>query len=442
MSEAPGPSRETAAVGLPGAPTEAERRLERVGIDPRRLSIFRLGRPEALLWRGRPPWSRRLALGLGGWAALLLLERLGLVASEWVLAGASLGVGLVVLQAACDALVTASERLAAQLDWDHYVAGTVAEIVSTLPELVVIAFVVPVSPWAALLIALVTIYNNALIFSLYSYFLPKDQKGRFLMPEAVTGAGTQILIAGAALGSIVGLVMLALAVGGNSKASFGAADLGVLGVLMLAIFGVYVRKLLSAYAEEEEAVREVLALSEEAVERRRELAYEDVKEVSSLNVVAILGVGVIGAFVGGERVSLFAERAIGELGFNPIATAIVLAGFAGMSEYVILWRAHRKGQHRIALANAFGGITQVMFLVLPFTLLAIGVYQAFGSPAHPDLPIAFGLSATLLFLLLFPVFFVLVTLLEEDHTFGSLDTAIMTVIVLLVLLILVFYGSG
>ena len=39
-------------------------------------------------------------------------------------------IGLVILQGACGALVTASERLAARLEWDHYVAGTLAEILS------------------------------------------------------------------------------------------------------------------------------------------------------------------------------------------------------------------------------------------------------------------------------------------------------------------------
>ncbi|MGB5603258.1 MAG: hypothetical protein WBO14_12565, partial [Gammaproteobacteria bacterium] len=47
-----------------------------------------------------------------------------------------------------------SERLVARLHWNHYVGGTVAEILSTLPELVVIAFVVPVSPPTAFVIAL------------------------------------------------------------------------------------------------------------------------------------------------------------------------------------------------------------------------------------------------------------------------------------------------
>jgi len=141
-------------------------------------------------------------------------------------------------------------------------------------------------------------------------------------------------------------------------------------------------------------------------------------------------------------VSEFAQTAIGELNLNPIATAVCLAVFAGMSEYVILWRAHRKREYGIALANAFGGITQVMFLVLPFTLLAIGLYEAGLGAVHADLPIVFSLSNVLLFVLLFPTFYVLIALIEEDHTLGALDTITMLAIFLLVILVLVVYGDA
>ena len=124
------------------------------------------------------------------------------------------------------------------------------------------------------------------------------------------------------------------------------------------------------------------------------------------------------------------------------AAAVCLAAFAGMSEYVILWRAHRKRQYGIALANAFGGITQVMFLVLPFTLLSIAVYQGMAGIQHPDLPIAFTPSNILLFVLLFPTFYVLIALIQKDHTLGPLDTVTMLAIFVLVILVLVGYGGA
>jgi len=77
-------------------------------------------------------------------------------------------------------------------------------------------------------------------------------------------------------------------------------------------------------------------------------------------------------------------------------------------------------------------------LVLPFTMLSIAIYQGF---INPHLPIQFTLSNVFLLGFLFPTFYVLVGLLEEDHTFGLLDTIIMTSIVLLLILLLVTYGA-
>jgi hypothetical protein len=382
-----------------------------------------------------------MGIGVLAWAFVAGFELAGFPLPPVVRLWTSLLIGLVILQAACDAIVTATERLAARLSWDHYVAGTLAETLSTLPELVVIAFVIPVSPVAATVLALVTIYNNALVFSLYSYFLPKDQKGIFVMPTAITEAGSQILAAGATLGSILGLGMLVLSSNGAEKQSFSPLDLFVLAGIMWVIFGVYVNNLVTGYATEESRLRRALHLDEEGVEERKEMIYADVKRVSWGNIAGVFIVGVAGAFMGGERVSRFAETALEDLSLNPIAAAVVLAGFAGMSEYVIVWRAHRRGSHGIALANAFGGMTQVMFMVLPFTLFAVGIYEGFLNPSHPELPLPFDTSFILLFIFLFPTFFVLLELIEDDHTFGILDTVIMGSMCLLILSILLAYGA-
>jgi Ca2+/Na+ antiporter len=422
-------------------PPAAEQQLRREGLDPDRLSSHRLGWPRHLLWFGYAPWVWTALVGLGVWAVVVPLERFGISLPPVARGLASLGIGLLVLKSACDALVTGTERLAARRMWNHYVAGTVAEIVSTLPELIVICFVIPVSPVAAMVIALVTIYNNALVFSVYSYFLPKDRKGQFLMPAAITEVGTQLLIAGAGLGSVIGIVMLVFSAGGHPKQAFEAVDLGVLAVIMLLVFAVYLQKLIRGYASEEQTVQRALGLDADELERRKAHIYGNVKRTSTANIVFLFLAGSVLAFVGSERVSEFARTAIEELHLDPISAAICLAAFAGMSEYVILWRAHRKKQYGIALANAFGGITQVMFLVLPFTLLAIAFYQFAIAPDHADLPIVFSLSNVLLFVLLFPTFYVLIALIEEDHTLGALDTVTMVAIFSLVILILVTYGE-
>jgi len=427
----------------PPPKTQAGRdhRLAHAGLDPHRHATRLFGMPAHLLWRGYPPWMRLLIVAIVLWAAVVPLEASGFELPPVFRSVLALVIGLLFIEVACEALVTATERLAARRLWDHYVAGTVAEIVATLPELVVICFVIPVSPLAALVIALVTIYNNALVFSVYSYFLPKDQKGRFLMPAAITEAGTQLLIAGAGIGSVIGLVMLVFSTGGHSKQAFVALDLAVLAVIMLCVFGVYLSRLIRGYASDEARLHDALALDTDEIEARRAHAYDQVRRTTLAHIVFLFVVGALFAFVGGERVSEFARTAIDELDLNPIAAAVCLAAFAGMSEYVILWRAHRRKQYGIALANAFGGITQVMFLVLPFTLLAIAGYQGVLAIEHVDLPLAFTPTNVLLFVLLFPTFYVLIALIEEDHTLGALDTITMVAIFTLVILILVGYGG-
>ena len=252
-------------------------------------------------------------VGLALWLVIVALELFGIVMHPVPRAVLSLLIGMLILRTACDALITAAERIAARKHWDHYVAATLAEMLSTLPELVAISFVVVVSPAAALTIALVTIYNNAIVFSAYSYFLPKDQRGRYLMPRAVTEAGSQLLTAGAGLGSVIGLVLLALVGTGAAKQSFAVLDLTLLGVLMLIIFGVYLIVLIRGYASEEETILEALALSSEEVAARRADVYREVRKTSPGNIALVLALGVIAAFVGGERISDFAETAIGEL---------------------------------------------------------------------------------------------------------------------------------
>lgn len=428
-----------ATAGLASTSGDVDTELRRSGIDPERLSVVQLGRRSHLT--GVPSWLWRLLFGLALLVLAFFLEGILSEQPAFLQAAIKLLVGLLILVAACEILVSATERLAARFQWNHYIAGTLAEILSTTPELVVIAFVIPVSPITAFTISVVTIYNNALVFSLYSYFLPKDKEGKFLMPTPITEAGTQILIGGGAMGLILGLVMLALNTVPEANKSFSTTDLIFISSILLTIFAVYIYKLVTSYAKEEAEVRENLSMSDEDIERRLELVYANVKPSSFWTIAAMFVAGIFGAFVGGHEISGFASTMIQDLDVNPILTALILAIFAGMSEYVILWQSHRKQEYGIALANAFGGITQVMFLVLPFTLLCIALYQSLLNPAHPELPLEFTISNIFLLLFLFPTFYTLSSLLEEDHTLGILDTTIMTGIFLFLIVLLVTYGG-
>lgn len=429
-----------ATAGLPDTTPFADDALRETGIDPDRLSVVKLG----VLYRfsNTPYWVYRLILGLALWGLQFYILRQFPDAPAWVGAAMQLLTGLVILMVACELLVTATERLAARYHWNHYIAGTLAEVLSTTPELVVIAYIVPVSPVTAFVICLMTIYNNSLVFSLYSYFLPKDTHGKFLMPVPITEAGTQILIGGGAMGLILGLVMLTFNSSGQQKSSFSVIDLVFVSAILLIIFLVYLYKLVTSYAEEEAQVRENLAMSDSDISARLESVYENIKPSSVIVICALFVAGIAGAFIGGHQVSSFAQVMLSDLQINPILTALILALFAGMSEYVILWQSHRKKEYGIALANAFGGITQVMFLVLPFTLLCIAGYQTFFDPTHPELPLAFSVSNVLLLLFLFPTFYTLTSLLEEDHTLGVLDTVIMSGIFLFLIVLLATHGGN
>ncbi|MEO9947078.1 MAG: hypothetical protein ABJH28_14195 [Paraglaciecola sp.] len=112
-----------------------------------------------------------------------------------------------------------------------------------------------------------------------------------------------------------------------------------------------------------------------------------------------------------------------------------------MSEYVILWTSHRKKEYGIALANAFGGIAQLLYLTVPFTFLAIAYYQSFVDPNHADFPLLFSVPNILLLIFLFPTMHTLASLLEKDHTMDVLDTTIMVALVGLLLILLVAYGA-
>lgn len=441
QSARPEEVRPEVAAGLPGAPSALHNYLRKAGIDPDRLSILHLGRPAYLRHYRTPPWVVRMAAGYLLWLVLFLLGWYSIELPLYLEALFSLVVGLLIIQVACQVLVTATERFAARMGWTHYVAGTASEILSTLPECVVIAFLVPVSPLTAFIVAMITIYNNALVFSIYSYFLPKDYKGKYLMPKPITDAGTQVLIAGGALGLVLGIVMLIFSSNGHPKQAFDAIDLAVIAFLLLAIFVVYLYKLVKDLGKEEDAVQATLKLTEDEMLERQQLAFKNVERSSLGQIILLLALGVLGSFLGGESIADFAALAIQEMGLSGIVAAMIMAGFAGMSEYAILWTSHRKKEYGIALANAFGGIAQLLFLIVPFTFIAIAFYQAFVNPNHPDLPILFSVPNILLLIFLFPTLHTLASLLENDHTMDILDTTIMIALVGLLLLLLVTYGT-
>src|SRR5438552_9550061 len=153
-------------------------------------------------------------------AHLFQLPDLGFAALELL-------AGLAIIQGACEAFVQSVERMGARFHWDGFLSGTVGSIVATLPEFVVVIFLVQVNPLAAFITTIITIYNNGIIFSIYSFFLPKDSKGKYLMPPSLSKAGGEVLVAGGGITLIVGIVMLALRAE-THKTTLAGADLYVL----------------------------------------------------------------------------------------------------------------------------------------------------------------------------------------------------------------------
>lgn len=83
-----------------------------------------------------------------------------------------------------------------------------------------------------------------------------------------------------------------------------------------------------------------------------------------------------------------------------------------------------------------------MFLIVPFTFIAIAYYQTFVNPSHPDFPILFSVPNILLLIFLFSTLHTLASLLENDHTMGILDTTIMVALLGLLLILLVSFGTA
>jgi Ca2+/Na+ antiporter len=365
-------------------------------------------------------WQILMASGTAGWLVLEVLER-GARASDNALSGVTmfyaimqLVTGLLILQGACEALVQSVEHLGARLSWDAFVAGTIAEILATLPEFVVVVFLVQVDPLTAFTVAFITVYNNALIMSVYAFFLPRNREGLFTMPRAITRAGTEVLIAGAGLVLIIGIIKL---VGAThvQRDTLSARDLIIIAVVLFSVFALYLHTLIRHHAAAPD----------------HDHGHETASYAPWGKIAALFVVGVVGAVIGGDAVSAFADDAINNFKLASIPTAILLAFFAGVSELVIIYKSHRRQQLAIALSNAFGGVAEVMFLVVPFTLLMIGVFALVtGNPLY-SVPVNF--TTTTLVLLIFPVFFVLLQYLRNEHTFSVLQAGSMTGLYVLLL---------
>ena len=87
-----------------------------------------------------------MRLGGGRWVKTVLSRARRRVGNPWWGGVVGLGGGMGWINAGGESLIHAWEMLSAEKNWNHFVGGTVGEIISTLPEFVVITFVVAVDP--------------------------------------------------------------------------------------------------------------------------------------------------------------------------------------------------------------------------------------------------------------------------------------------------------
>lgn len=372
--------------------------------------------------KGIHGWHIAMFMGMFGWVALKTNHYFSWFSFEEeniFMASLKLIFGFLILQGACEALVTGAERVGSRLNWDGFISGTVGSILSTLPEFVVIWFLVQIDPLMAIVTAIVTIFNNSIAYSFYAFLLPKDESGTFKMPRSLTIAGGELLIAGAAISLIVGLIMLVLFIT-KVKTELAGGDLIMVGTLLLIIYAYYFLTLIRYYKEGEDSPSSLPPDPEK-------MGYD----IRVSRIIISFLVGIIGSYCGGEAVGEFAETALKHTHLGTISTSAILAFFAGISEYIIVYKSHKRGELGIALSNVFGGMTQVMFLLLPFGLIIIGAFGIIGYPGNYFLKIS--PATLLLFLLLFPLFYTLYQYFGHQNKISNLGAAGMSGIYILLL---------
>ncbi|MCB0410824.1 MAG: cyclic nucleotide-binding domain-containing protein, partial [Flavobacteriales bacterium] len=291
--------------------------------------------------KGLHPWQIAMLIGFLGWLILFFNEHFALINlsfNELFIASLKLVFGFLILQGSCEALISGAERVGSRLKWDGFISGTMGSILSTLPEFVVVWFLVKVDPLMAIITSIVTIFNNSLAYSFYAFFLPKDKSGTFEMPKSLTIAGGEILIAGSATALIVGLVLLVMYIT-KVKSQLIGVDLLVVGGTLSAIYIFYILTLVKYYQEGSDNPNSLPPAP-------HNLGYNS----KTSAIISLFLLGIIGSYCGGEAVGSFAETALSNTNMGKVTTSAILAFFAGISEYIIVYKSHKRGEMGIALS--------------------------------------------------------------------------------------------
>jgi hypothetical protein len=339
--------------------------------------------------------------------------------------------GLGVIFGSCEAMILSVEGLGKRLSWNAFVAGAIATLASNVPEIIMLGFVVAAEPRVAFVVVALTLHINALVFGVYSGVLPRDDKGQARLPVALVKTSTDLFLAGGSVFLATGCLMLVIqvfATGRHGGSGFGAADLYVIGTVLLLVQAVSVWQMIERFSGGDEDAGE---------------AREEPPSWLRIGGFGLLGLSM--SVVGGHAVGDFADALVAGLtdaGYSEMIGAIVLSVFAGAGAYVMTAMAHFRGKYEIALANVSGAITQVPFVVLPAVMLLIAALSSLG--VVPTLEhgavLAIDLETTSVVLLAFPPMLILWKSVQDDGSVNWVETAGMLAVFVLTLYFLAVHG--
>ena len=379
-------------------------------------------------------WQLLYIVGFVIVLSLIVFEAIGFHLPANILALTELIGGILLIAGSCEAFVLSVEGIAHNMKMTDYVAGIYASLASTIPELVLIAFLLIRGQYEmAWVLALATIFMNSLVFALYTLVLPKDEDGNYKLPDAINRVGSDLLSMGAVISLPVGLSMMIVYLFSIDDAhlltarSLSSGELIVFGICLLGVFVAYIYRITKYFGKVEPESEDPLMSGE-----------VHHPKMSQKTVVIYVALASLGALLGGEALANFANFAIDTLQLNMIHAALLLVIFGGTPEYIIVASSHRKEQLEIALSNAFGGIVQVFFVIFGFTLVAGGILGWITTGGTAVIPI--DLASLILLVFAFPSMFMLRVMITDDSKVNALESVSMIAVFVMMLYILLAYG--
>jgi hypothetical protein len=365
---------------------------------------------------------------LWGWLLLAGLALVGVQAFAKIagLTGASIETagGLGLIAGSCEALILSTEGISARLGWNKFVGGTIAAVVSNIPEIALLGFFVAKDPTMAFVIGLMSVYTNSMAFAIYTVALPKDRRGAASIPPAIVRLGTDLLSFGGGLCLVLAGTMIVVHEFQSPVHTIGVPELYIIGFALLAVFATFLIGLVRHFSVEENQSAE---------------DHGDPPPPAMPALLGLMAIGVAGSFVGGHALSDLGDFIVAAApGLAPMQVALIMAIIAGIPTYIIVINAHRKRQSLIALSNTFGGLTQNLFNVMAFCCLLIAAFNSLGILHGQTVPIT--TSTTLSVLFIYPAYRTIGRAIEDDGQFNW--TEIVSLVALLGFLMFILTRDG